>query len=76
MKMEDKMFSRKVSQLIYICILFSAIICHLKAIETFNEGNVLLALFLWFCAITSFMGGLRFQIAKLVTKIKELKKNE
>ena len=36
----------------------------------------LLALFLWFCAITSFMGGLRFQIAKLVTKIKELKKNE
>ena len=39
-----------------------------------NEGNVLLALFLWFCAITSFMGGLRFQIAKLVKKIKELKK--
>tara|TARA_Y100000991_G_scaffold120443_1_gene90866 strand:+ start:10 stop:240 length:231 start_codon:yes stop_codon:yes gene_type:complete len=75
MKMEDKMFSRKVSQLIItFAFFYSAIICHLKAIETLNEGNVLLALFLWFCAITSFMGGLRFQIAKLVIKIKELKK--
>ena len=75
--MEGKMFSRKVSQLIItFAFFYSAIICHFKAIETFNEGNILLSFFLWFCSITSFMGGLRFQIAKLVTKIKELKKND
>ena len=38
--------------------------------------EMFLSLFLWFCAITSFIGGLRFQIAKLVTKIKELRKND
>ena len=75
--MENKMFSRKISQLIItFAFFYSAIVCHFKAIETYNEGNLFLSFFLWFCAITSFMGGLRFQIAKLVSKIKALKKND
>ena len=36
-----------------------------KAIEFYNNQNFLMAYFLWFCAITSFLGALRFQIAKL-----------
>ncbi len=75
--MVDKMFSRKISQLIItFAFFYSAIVCHFKAIEIYNEGNLFLSFFLWFCAITSFMGGLRFQIAKLVSKIKEFKKND
>ena len=71
------MLNRKISQLIItFAFFYSAIICHFKAIEFYNNQNFLMAYFLWFCAITSFMGGLRFQIAKLVIKIKELKKNE
>lgn len=71
------MFSRKISQLIItFAFFYSAIVCHFKAIETFNEGSMFLSFFLWFCAITSFLGGLRFQIAKLVTKIKELRNND
>ena len=43
------MFSRKVSQLIItFAFFYSAIICHFKAIETFNEGNVLLSYFYGF----------------------------
>jgi len=73
--MEKRMFSRKISQLIItFAFFYSAIVCHFKAIETYNEGDLFLSFFLWFCAITSFMGGLRFQIAKLVEKIKELNK--
>ena len=69
------MFSRKISQLIItFAFFYSAIVCHFKAIETYNEGDLFLSFFLWVCAITSFMGGLRFQIAKLVEKIKELNK--
>ena len=75
--MENKMFSRKISQLIItFAFFYSAIVCHFKAIEIYNEGTLFVAFFLWFCAITSFMGGLRFQIARLVSKIKELKKND
>ena len=75
--MENRMFSRKISQLIItFAFFYSAVMCHFKAVEIFKEGNLLLSYFLWFCAITSFMGGLRFQIAKLVNKIKELKNNE
>ena len=75
--MVNKMFSRKISQLIItFAFFYSAIVCHFKAIEIYNEEIFFLSFFLWFCAITSFMGGLRFQIAKLVSKIKELKKND
>ena len=75
--MENKMFSRKISQLIItFAFFYSAVVCHFKAIETYKDENILLSYFLWFCAVTSFAGGLRFQIAKLVSKIKEIKDNE
>ncbi|MFL2679670.1 MAG: hypothetical protein ACJ0GH_04780 [Alphaproteobacteria bacterium] len=49
-------------------------ICHFKAVDFHDEGRIFLSYFLWFCSLTSFLGGLRFQIAKLVEKIKSLKK--
>ena len=71
------MINRNISQLIVtIAFFYSSLICHFKAIEVFEEKIFLLALFLWFCAFTSFCGALRFQIAKLYYKIKDLKKNE
>ena len=75
--MEDQMFNQKVSQIIVtFAFFYSAIMCHFKAMETFKNGELILSYFLWFCALTSFLGGLRFQIAKLVTKIREINKNE
>ena len=77
MKMEDQMFNQKVSQIIVtFAFFYSAIICHFKAIETFKNGELVLSYFLWFCALTSFLGALRFQIAKLVKRIKDMSKNE
>ena len=71
------MFNQRVSQIIVtFAFFYSAIICHFKAIETFKNGELLLSYFLWFCALTSFLGALRFQIAKLVKKIKDMNKNE
>ena len=75
--MEDQMFNQKVSQIIVtFAFFYSAIICHFKAIETFKNGELVLSYFLWFCALTSFLGALRFQIAKLVKRIKDMSKNE
>ena len=34
--------------------------------EFFENKEIFLAFFLWFCALTSFCGALRFQIAKIV----------
>ena len=71
------MFNQKVSQIIVtFAFFYSAIICHFKAIETFKNGELILSFFLWFCALTSFLGALRFQIAKLVKKIKDINKND
>ena len=71
------MFNQKVSQIIVtFAFFYSAIICHFKAIETFKNGELVLSYFLWFCALTSFLGALRFQIAKLVKRIKDMSKNE
>tara|TARA_B100000029_G_scaffold441433_3_gene459258 strand:+ start:207 stop:419 length:213 start_codon:yes stop_codon:yes gene_type:complete len=69
------MFNRKISQIIVtFAFFYSAIICHFKALELSENNEILLAIFLWFCALTSFLGAIRFQIAKLVKKIKEMKK--
>ncbi len=77
MSSEEKMINRNISQLIVtLAFFYSSLICHFKAIEVFEEKNFLLALFLWFCAFTSFCGALRFQIAKLYYKIRDLTKNE
>jgi hypothetical protein len=72
--MENKVLNRKISQLIItFAFFYSAIICHFKAIQFYNNQNFLMAYFLWFCAITSFLGALRFQIAKIVEKLRKLK---
>ena len=73
MNMDEKMINSNISRFIVtIAFFYSAVICYFKAIELYEEKNVLLALFLWFCALTSFCGALRFQIAKFVEKIRNL----
>ena len=75
MNLETKMFNRNVSKLIVtFAFFYSAVICHFKAIELYEKKEFLLSSFLWFCALTSFLGALRFQIAKIVEKFKSLKK--
>ncbi|OUX43206.1 hypothetical protein CBE37_02485 [bacterium TMED277] len=75
MNLENKMLNRKISQLIItFAFFYSTMICHFKAVDFHDEGRIFLSYFLWFCSLTSFLGGLRFQIAKLVEKIKSLKK--
>ena len=70
--MENKMFNRNISQLIVtFAFFYSAIVCHFKALELLKSEEILLAIFLWFCALTSFLGAIRFQIAKFVKKIKD-----
>jgi hypothetical protein len=74
MSLENKMLNRNISQLIVtFAFFYSSVICHFKAIEFHNNDQILLSYFLWFCALTSFLGALRFQIAKIVKKIKNLK---
>ena len=77
MNMEEKMINRNVSQLIVtIAFFYSSLICHFKAIELYQEKSLILAFFLWFCSLTSFCGALRFQIARVIYKIRDLIKNE
>ena len=75
MSLEEIMLNSNISKIIVtFAFFYSTMICHFKAIDFYDEGRVFLSYFLWFCALTSFLGGLRFQIAKLVEKIKSLKK--
>tara|TARA_B100000686_G_C16723731_1_gene936541 strand:+ start:877 stop:1104 length:228 start_codon:yes stop_codon:yes gene_type:complete len=75
--MVKKMFSRNISQMIItIAFFYSTLVCHLKAMEFFNNGENFIAFFLWFCAFTSFLGGLRFQLAKIINKLMKIKKND
>ena len=74
MNMEEKMINKNISQLIVtLAFFYSSLICHFKAMELYENNNFWLALFLWFCSLTSFCGALRFQIAKLVYKINNLR---
>ena len=51
------MFNRNVSKLIVtFAFFYSAVICHFKAIEFYEKKEFLLSYFLWFCALTSFLG--------------------
>jgi len=69
------MIDKGISQLIVsIAFFYSSIVCHFKAMELYEEDKLLYALFLWLCSFSSFCGGLRFQIAKIIYKIKDLKK--
>ena len=72
----EKMINRNIGQLIItFAFFYSSIICHFKALEFYNNANFGLAILLWICATSSFLGGLRFQIAKIIYKIIELRKN-
>ena len=77
MNTEEKMINSKLSQLIVtMAFFYSAIVCHFKAMEMYQENELFFSIFLWFCSFTSFCGGLRFQIAKIVYKIIKVLKNE
>ena len=75
MNLVTKLFNRIISNLIVtFAFFYSSVICHFKAIEFYEKEELFLSYFLWFCALTSFLGALRFQIAKIVEKFKSLKK--
>ncbi len=75
--LEEKMINRGISQLIVtIAFFYSSIICHFKAMELIEENKLFFAIFLWFCSFSSFCGALRFQIAKMVYKLRDYLKNE
>ena len=44
--------------------------------KTLEDGDVLLATILWICAFSSFLGALRFQIARLVDYLKKDEKKK
>ena len=76
-RMSPEMFNSHVSQLIItFAFFYSTLVCYFKAHEFYIQGSNIMASILWFCALLSFLGALRFQIAKMVTFIKKLKKNE
>lgn len=74
--MEIKVFNSSFSRIIItFAFFYSTLVCHFEAISRFNEGELLMAMFFWFCALTSFMGGLRFQIAKMINILTKKKKD-
>ncbi len=76
MSMEEKMINQNISKMIVtLAFFYSALVCHFKALELYENKETFLAFFLWFCALTSFCGALRFQIARIVYKIRDLIKN-
>jgi len=70
------MFNGNISKIIVtFAFFYSSLICHFKAVELYDSGRIMLALFLWFCALCSFCGALRFQIAKFIYKLRSRGKN-
>ena len=65
--METRMINRNIAQIIItFAFFYSALVCHFKAIQLLEEGQTALAVFLWVCCLSSFLGAIRFQIAKFV----------
>lgn len=74
MSLEEKMLNRNFSKIIIsFAFFYSAFVCYFKALELFEVGQNILAAFLIFCALCSFCGAFRFQIAKIVYKIRDYK---
>ncbi len=70
------MLNSNISKIIVtFAFFYSSLICHFRAIELFNSGKIMFAIFLWFCALCSFCGALRFQIAKFIYKLRSRNKN-
>ena len=65
--METKMINRNIAQIIItFAFFYSTLVCHFKAIQLLEEGQTALAVFLWVCCLSSFLGAIRFQIARFV----------
>lgn len=65
---------RNIGQIIItFAFFYSAIVCHFEALIKLKDNQIALAIFLWICALSAFLGALRFQIAKFVNF---LNKNE
>ena len=74
--LEIKMINRNISQLIItFAFIYSFIVCHLEALERYQKGDFFISYVLWICALFSFLGALRFRIAKIINGFKK-KKNE
>tara|TARA_B100000989_G_scaffold282634_1_gene247897 strand:- start:656 stop:871 length:216 start_codon:yes stop_codon:yes gene_type:complete len=66
------MFGNNVSKIIVtFAFFYSAIICFFKGEYFYEIGELGYALGLWVCALLSFLGALRFQIAKLVKSLRK-----
>ena len=77
MNSEEKMLNNNISKIIItFAFFYSSLVCHFKAIEFIDMNKIFPAIFLWFCSFCSFCGALRFQIAKVIYKIRDRKKNE
>ena len=71
------MINRNISQLIVtLAFFYSSIVCHFKALEFFHNEQLFMSIFLWFCGLTSFCGALRYQIAKIIYKIRDFTKHD
>ena len=65
------MFSNNVSKIIVtFAFFYSAIICFFKGGYFYEIGELGHAFGLWVCALLSFLGALRFQIAKMVKSLR------
>ncbi len=74
MNLEEKMLNKNFSKIIIsFAFFYSAFVCYFRALELFEAEQNILATFLIFCAFCSFCGALRFQIAKIIYKIRDYK---
>ena len=72
MNLGTKVFSNNLSKIIIsFAFFYSALICHFKASELYASGETILSIVIWVCSFLSFIGALRFQIAKLIYMIKK-----
>jgi len=77
MNLGERMLNKNISKIVVtFAFFYSSLVCHFKALDLYEVEKTALAIFLWFCAFSSFCGALRFQIAKLVNKIKSKKTND
>tara|TARA_B100000989_G_scaffold282203_1_gene247055 strand:+ start:321 stop:536 length:216 start_codon:yes stop_codon:yes gene_type:complete len=71
------MINRNISQLIItFAFIYSSIICHFEAMSRYQNGEMVVAYILWICALSSFLGALRFRIAKIINSFKKKNYNE
>ena len=68
--LEIKMFNRNISKLIVtFAFFYSAVICHLKAVEFYEKKIIFIILFMVLC-FNFFLGALRFSNCKIVRNLR------